>query len=277
MVSSLFRDYAGLADLTQRVATAQNTADNAVNIATAALAAAANANYAITTRSITYWIPGGTVFGQIGEAALVTTGTYSIQRPSTGNALSARTRGRLTSSAAANSSVLLRNGGVGLVRRGNGVAEGGFVFRGKFGTETAVANQKAFVGLYDFTTNSDIGNGSPVTSKANVFGIGYETGDTNWFIIHNDSSGNASKTSLGASFPVDAVSLLEVRFDCLPNGTEINYSVLRQNDGALAEGTIDTDIPDNTTNITPYCWANNGGTASAVQLAVCMISVESYT
>ena len=273
---TLYGDVAGSGAASNAAAAAQSTADAALAAALAALALAGTANtYARTVREILYWFPSTTAFATVGEAGIAVGGTYTLERPTAGSRMSSRNRGRLSTGAGAGSSAFVRNGGVGVVRRGSATGEGGFRLRVRFGNETTVAQQRSFAGLMDFTTGGDFGNTQP-SSQTDIIGIGYDSAETTWSIMHNDASGTATKVDLGALFPVDVVSIYDAEFSASPFASAIDYRVLRLNDGSEATGSVSTNLPVNTTNLSPYVWVNNGTTAAVARIAMMSLSLASF-
>src|SRR5678809_145130 len=177
------------------------------------------------------------------------------------NTLTCYRRSILTSSGTAGNSAEWFWSSVTLYTRGNAAGVGGFKFVFRGGTSTALGQQRAFWGMQ--ASNAALANANP-DQLVNCFGIGYNSGDTNLSVIHNDAAGVATKTSLGASFPVDTVSAYEITLSCGPGASSMEYRVVRLNNLAIATGSVSTDLPDNTIFLTRHLWVNNGTTASAV-------------
>ena len=130
-----------------------------------------------------------------------------------------------------------------------------------------VANARMFVGLS--ATAGVLGNADPSTFL-NQIGLGCDAGQTTLRIIHNDGAGVSTLVDLGANFPAQTLStdMYELQLYCAPNGSTVSYRVERLNTGHVAEGTISTDLPINTTLLSPQLWRNNGATALAVGIDV---------
>lgn len=131
---------------------------------------------------------------------------------------------------------------------------------------TQTTNGRMFFGFTDST--SDIGNVNPST-LTNMLGFGSDSGDTNLQIMHNDSTGTATKVDLGSDFLIDKTSnntyLIEkwnfqnssncyFRIKNLLNG--ITSSILE----------VTTDLSTETDGLAFHLWANNGTDASSVTL-----------
>lgn len=159
----------------------------------------------------------------------------------------------------------------GAVWIGSAAGRGGFNFFGGFGIETKVANGKAFFGLAPDAAWSAT---DVVSNKVNIVGIGWDAGDANMQVMHNDGSGTATKVDLGANFPVSDNAVYELTMACSANGTSITYTVERKDSAFTASGTLSTNLPANTVFLTPHTWSGNGTTASAQ--TVCELGVVVY-
>jgi hypothetical protein len=151
---------------------------------------------------------------------------------------------------------------------------GGFKLsiRGAICDAASVANSRGFMGLRAAQTSP--GNVEPDTF-VDCIGLGSKAGDANLSIIHNDSSGTATMVALGASFPAQgAADIYRLDVDCDPGASTITWTVLRENTGDTATGSITTDIPTSTTLMSPQFWRNNGSTALAVRLAAMSVYLK---
>ena len=154
---------------------------------------------------------------------------------------------------------------------------GGFHLVWRWGPATGVSNasHRAFVGMRNSTTNPTDVNPS---TALNIVGMGYDAADTQVQIMHNDGTGAATKIPLGASFPKPSVDLTEVYELALftPPGTTqaVHYEVTNLVTGAVATGTINTDIPTTTTLLAPYSWMSVGGVSAVIGFATMGIYIE---
>ena len=109
--------------------------------------------------------------------------------------------------------------------------------------------------------------------------MGYDAADTNIQFMHNDGSGTATKIDLGASFPkpnVDLTSVYEVALFAPPGTTQsLSYEVTNLVSGAVATGTITTDIPTAATLLNLYSYMSVGGTSSVIGFATMGLYIES--
>lgn len=110
--------------------------------------------------------------------------------------------------------------------------------------------------------------GEPSTYVDSI-GIGFDSTDSNYQLMHNDSSGTATKIDLGASFPRATTSNTDVyrlELSCDAGGN-INYTVRRMNSPtAVASGTLATKIPDVTAQLCFGGMHQAGGTTSACEV-----------
>lgn len=209
-------------------------------------------------------MPGSTAFNGLGNYIFNVAGTADNIAPdfSSSNKFLQTIRRRYTSAGTAGSSVQFGDTSFRKLAIGYNYTS---IFI--FGNEDAstVANARCFHGYSSTTT---IGNINPST-LTNCFGVGADTGDTNLQIIHNDTTGTATKIDLGSSFPANTISddFYFIRFDLQTNGNVIVY-VKNLKTGAESTNTITTDLPVSTLGLFANSWRNNGTTASAVRLSL---------
>ena len=151
--------------------------------------------------------------------------------------------------------------------RGNSAGFGGFRVRTRIGTTTSIANQRMFIGWFGFA-GADFTLTQNPSQQVNIFGVGYDSADTNLFVIHNDGAGAATKVDLGANFPKNSTSVYDIEIWSEPNDTEIHYIVTNLGTGDQASGDISTEIPANTQLLMPYFWLNSGAGGTAVVLNI---------
>ncbi|MFN4191805.1 MAG: hypothetical protein ACK4FR_02585 [Tabrizicola sp.] len=155
---------------------------------------------------------------------------------------------------------------------------GGFHTVWRWGPATGVATPttRAFVGMRASVAAPTDVNPSTLT---NLCGMGWDSGDANIQFIHNDGTGTATKIDLGASFPrptVDLTSVYEVALFAPPGTTQsLGYQVKDLASGAVATGTVTTDIPAPTQLLAPYGYISVGGTSSVIGFAVMSLYIES--
>lgn len=160
---------------------------------------------------------------------------------------------------------------------GNAAGRGGFFMSWIWGPATGVATatNRALVGM-----RASVGNPTDVepSTLLNIVGMGWDAADTNVQMMHNDGSGTATKIDLGASFPVPTVDLTQVYELYLfsPPGTtqSVGYEVRNVNTGAVATGTITTNIPSTTTLLAPVGSLSVGGTSSVVGIMTSVLYIS---
>ncbi len=162
------------------------------------------------------------------------------------------------------------------VWRGNVPGLGGFRFTARFGVSDAapVATGNLFAGLSSSTTI--LSGGSEPGAITNVVGVGCDSTDSTLSIYSNDSSNPITKTPLGAAFPSNTqnTDVYEVMLFAAAADTKISYRVTRLNTGDVAEGSVASDLPLNTTGIFPIIARGNMGTAAAVGIDIFGMTLE---
>jgi hypothetical protein len=131
--------------------------------------------------------------------------------------------------------------------------EGGFKFVCNFNiSDTAFsANCQQFYGLAGQTTDLAYGgvSGTLVNTLTNIIGVGSEVGDTNLQVFHNDATGTATKVDLGVDFPANrtagaiSTTVYSIQLYNEPMSTDVRYEVKNNETGAIASGTISTNLP----------------------------------
>ncbi|MBA3909837.1 MAG: hypothetical protein C0524_08080 [Rhodobacter sp.] len=198
----------------------------------------------------------------------------------------ANVRGRLrrieylVTTAATTAIASWRNTSGNLTVGGTVAGRGGFYVSMYFGPATGLANatRRGFCGLHDTGAPTDA-DPSTLTS---VIGIAFAAADTNLQFIHNDAAGTATKIDLGAAFPkpsVDRGSTYRLELFSPPGTTQsVSYTVTLLETGAVATGTVTTDLPSTAAIITTKMYTSVGGTSSVTGFAVgpvmCMTEVS---
>jgi hypothetical protein len=126
-----------------------------------------------------------------------------------------------------------------------------------------------------------------VDTLTDIVGIGSESTDTNLQVFYNDASGVASKIDLGASFPAnrtagaELTTMYSVTLYNEIGSSNVLYRVVNGETGAIAEGTISTNLPSATTAltmVTSRCMGSGGGNNNTGRLDIGMFGVYSvYT
>jgi len=212
----------------------------------------------------------------MGCAAPTVVGTVSTPAPTTGtNLLTATKRARIASAATANSASELRLAATPVYRGETfgSAKSGGFFFVAHHGMSTNVALQRRIVGLT--SSSAAIAVTQSPSALTNCIMLANDSADANMQIMYNDGSGTCTKIDLGANFPASSVTAMyDLTLFAKPDDNDVFYRVLRLDTGAVASGTISTDLPAKTTLLYPHAYANNGGTAAAVQLELMRMYLE---
>jgi hypothetical protein len=152
--------------------------------------------------------------------------------------------------------------------RGNAAGLGGFYLVLSWGMNAPDSNNttKLVMGLSPSVVTM---SGTEPSAKTDCVFIGADSTDTNLQVMHNDNAGTCTKVNLGANFPArsSAADFYRCEFYAAPNGSSIDYYILNMVSGNSASGTISSNLPTNTTFLTPYMQAHvHTGAASGVQM-----------
>jgi len=217
--------------------------------------------------------PSATTVIQSMGLAMTNGGTLSTFTLASTNKLT-QTRRYSIASAAGAGSLAMHYGSLTEVWRGNAAGLGGFTYACRFHLSTMQAGQRAFVGLVDVIaapTNID-----PTTSTTpGKVGLAINTNSGNWNLVYNVTGAAPTVVALGASFPVDTTTLLELFLYCPGGGGNINYRISNISTGVSTSGTLTTNIPSTTTFLARSAWITNNTTAAAVAMGFCGQYIES--
>jgi hypothetical protein len=172
----------------------------------------------------------------------------------------------------------LRGGALQWSLGGTAAGLGGFhlVWRWGPATGVATATHRAFVGMRNTTAAPTDVNPS---TQTNICGMGYDSADTNIQFMYNDGTGTATKIDLGAGFAkpnADLTSVYEIAMFAPPGTTQsLSYEVTNLVSGAVATGTVTTDIPTTSTLLNPFGYMSVGGTSSVIGFATMGLYIES--
>lgn len=144
------------------------------------------------------------------------------------------------------------------------LADNGYV-RLIFGWEDFQANCAAFIGMKQSAVHGDV----DPSSFTNCFGVGIDSGQTTWRVIHNDGSGSATTIDLGANFPAntDATDMYELLLWWNDSASAVNYQLTRLGTDYIATGTISSELPTATTSLVPHIVANTRSGSSALSIS----------
>lgn len=141
---------------------------------------------------------------------------------------------------------------------------GGFRFVTTFRVADTVFGStcQQFYGLAGYTTQLPYGGASLIQLQnlVNLIGVGSNGTDTNLQVYYNDASGTCSKVDLGVNFPAnrggaapaEMTTMYSIQLYNEVNSTSVKYEVINLETGAVAQGTISTDLPDVTQGLTIF-------------------------
>lgn len=153
----------------------------------------------------------------------------------------------------------------------------GFRFVCSFGIPDTVyaSGCRQFHGMQSSTTTPVYSDTTQVDTMTNIIGVGSESADTNLQIFHNNESGTATKVDLGASFPAnrdsggELTTMYTIELYSAVRGTTVLYRVVNGETGAVATGTISTNLPLSSQSLTfvaSRCMGGGGGNNSTGRL-----------
>ena len=228
---------------------------------------------------IATWAPAGnsTTIVADGAAALTATGTATAANIATTNRHTYMRRLEFLVTVAATTAVAGWRGAAAMFGVG-GVAsgDGGFHFICRWGPATGVATatSRCFVGMASSTAAPTDVEPSTIT---NSVGMGWDAADTNIQIMHR-GAGAVTKIDLGASFPVptaDRAKAYELALYAPPGTPQsVGYEVTDLATGAVASGTITTNLPTTATLLAPRGWMSVGGASSVIGIALMGLYIE---
>jgi hypothetical protein len=139
-------------------------------------------------------------------------------------------------------------------------------------TGGATATTRGFFGLRGASAAPTDVNPS---SLVNIVGLGWDSGDVNLSIIHNDGAGTASKIPLGVDFPRPLLDRSQAwDFTILSDGQgNVYWAVRSLANGATASGVINTDLPAENTLLTFVSYISVGGTSSVIGVGLSMLEI----
>ncbi len=210
-------------------------------------------------------------------SALSATGTATVATQAVTNIYTQQMRMEYLVTTAATTAIASWRHGVAQWWRGNAAGLGGFRYRCRWGNATGAATttSRCFVGMQNAVgTPTDV---EPST-LLNMIGMGWGAADVNIQLMTNAGSGTATKTDLGAGFPVpttDRSALYDIELSCDPNSTLITYRVVNVISGAVEQGTLSANLPVNNVLLAPRGWMSVGGTSSVIGIAFMFLEIGS--
>lgn len=155
---------------------------------------------------------------------------------------------------------------------GTGTASdgGGFmgIMRGAVDTGATNASHRFFMGV---TVSAAAATDVDPSTLVSMIGIGYDAADTQVQVMHNDTTGTATKVALGASFPkpsADSSNMYELTLWAPAGSTNVYWRVENTINAAVQTGTITTDLPAATSSLTPRIYTSVAGVSAVVGIVM---------
>lgn len=222
----------------------------------------------------------GTTAPTIWGGTLTTAATMSLQQTiASANPWQATSRKRFATAGTAGSGSGMRLAYAQWFR-GNAAGFGGFFFRAQIGQNINLNGAQVFHGLCASTAVLATTAGA-VGALLNMCGMGYDTTDAssgNWQFFRNDGSGTATKVDLGATNAArNTTHGYDLQMFCPPNDGGILYvRIVNLHSGAVVLDTsYTTDLPAVNVGMAYKSEGNNGAVASAMNLEVAKVYIES--
>ena len=129
------------------------------------------------------------------------------------------------------------------------------------------------------TTLLGISSTVTVDSLTNIVGIGSDAADTNLQIFHNDGTGTATKIDLGANFAANRTGSAATDFFVFElynpfNSMNVFYKVTSLENNVTVEGTITTNLPNDTTPITIQAVRTSGASSNACSFDISQLTLN---
>lgn len=216
---------------------------------------------------------GGTTVGVLG-CTVTNVGTISNPNIATTN-LKTQTRRIVNTSAAGAGSLASTRVASLECWRGNVAGQGGFFSVARFGFTTLQVGQRMFIGLDSNATAAPTNIDYLTSTTTAKIGM-YATGSTgnNWNLIHNTAASVPTSIPLGANFPVDTTSLIEMILYAKPNDTVVTYRITNLSTGNLVSGSLSTNLPASTAPLGRLIAGCNNATAAAMAWDLSKFSLE---
>jgi len=141
---------------------------------------------------------------------------------------------------------------------------------------------RQFYGLQGSTADLTYSDTILVSSLINCIGVGSDSADANLQVFYNDGPGTASKIDLGVNFPANRTSgsalttVYSVELYNAPNSSSVLYRVTNKETGAIAQGTLSTDLPATTQGLNFFALRTMGaGITNTWQFDLLILGVYS--
>lgn len=212
----------------------------------------------------------------VGGLPLVTAaGTTAHPAPSNASLRQSLLRWSGTSAATAGSTYDSPGQGQPRITLSNAGGLGGFTQTMRFSVTSTVATQRLMMGLAQYDGAWGGVGVDPYTRQLVIF-LGYAAAlDSTYHIIHNASSGAATKVNTGIAIN-NTNAVFDFTLANAPGSGDVAWSLKDINSGASASGTLTTNLPPAGTYLAPRIHINNGGTAAAVSVECFGVWASNY-
>ena len=178
-----------------------------------------------------------------------------------------------TSAATAGSTYDSSGQGQARITLSNAGGLGGFAQTMRFSVASTVATQRLMLGLAQY---GGAWNNIDPYLRTSIIVLGYDASvDSTYQIIHNSSSGAATKVNTGI-----AINNTNAVFDFVlsnaPGSGDVAWSLKDINSGASASGTLTSNLPPAGTYLVPRIHINNNSTAAAVSVECFGVWASNY-
>ena len=172
--------------------------------------------------------------------------------------------------------------------RGQGVGRdqfGGFYYKARFALgdmgPSFPGTLRAFIGMSSLVDNLVItGLTSGARRQTDLLGIGFDSGDSNWFFMHNSGATvNATKFSLGSSYSnlTRSGNVIEFTMYATPNSGVGFYANIANSGTIFGTGYYaTTNIPSGATLLGPNISIGTPELAGPLELGINSIYIESF-
>jgi hypothetical protein len=150
-----------------------------------------------------------------------------------------------------------------------------------FGVSDTALNTGArqFYGMTSATTLLGISSTVFVDSLTNIVGIGSDALDTNLQIFYNDATGTATKIDLGSNFLANRTGSAATDFFVFEmynpfNSTTVFYKVTSLENNVTLQGSITTNLPNDTTPITIQAVRTSGASSNACSFDISQLTLN---
>lgn len=213
------------------------------------------------------WLPPGNAntaplaIGMIAPSLYGTAATFSVANTSLKNSM--RRVGN-NSSTTAGTAGGWRTNNTQLFRNVNEFY-GGYRLKIIFAEESVLPSSRAFAGLRN--TATAIGNVEPST-LTNIIGVGYDSTDSTWCIMHNDGAGIATKVPLTGFSCNTSDRLMFVEIIAPPNHPYVYINVGQPGFNAVVSHRIEGDMIGDKVLSAIHVMRNNHTNAASAQFSL---------